>query len=150
MPRASIEEIGLAIAFDWARRGTCPRRQVGCLLLDEHNDTVGDGYNGPASGEPHCIDKPCPGAHLPSGTGLSQCEAIHAEANAILRCKDIRAIHTAYLTDSPCMDCVKLLLGTGCRRIVFARKYAPQHDAAEHLWRRAGREWIHILLGSGQ
>ncbi len=145
MPRASIDEVGVAVVFDWSRRGTCPRRQVGCLLVDANTDTLATGYNGPASGEPHCIDRPCPGASAASGSALDAYEAIHAEANAIMRCKDIRAIHTAYCTDSPCIHCIKLLLGTGCCRIVFARKYP--HEAAERLWKRAGREWVHLTIG---
>lgn len=144
MDRASIEETGLAVAAAWSRRGTCPRRRVGCLLVDERTNTLATGYNGPASGEPHCIDQPCPGAQAASGTSLDACEAIHAEANAIMRCSDVFAIHTAYCTDSPCIHCVKLLLGTSCRRIVFARKYP--HETAERLWRRSGREWIHITV----
>lgn len=144
MPRATREETGLAVAAAWSRRGTCPRRQVGCMLVDANNDTLATGYNGPASGRPHCIDEPCPGAHHRAGEGLDECEAIHAEANALLRCKDIHAIDTAYCTDSPCVHCVKLLLGTGCKRIVFFRKYP--HEAAELLWKAAGREWVQISV----
>lgn len=140
MTRPSRDDTGLLLALTLAQRGTCARRKVGCVLVDENFRIIGTGYNGPASGEPHCIEAPCAGAGLPSGTGLSVCEAIHAEANALIDCRDVRRIDTCYCTTSPCRDCVKLLLGTGCRRVVFIENYT--HTDAQDLWRRAGRQWI--------
>lgn len=142
MPRPTKEETGLEVALAWSRRATCPRRHVGCLLVDSSNRTLSTGYNGPPSGSPHCTEHPCPGAGLPSGSGLSLCEAIHAEANALLYCPDVRLIDTCYCTTAPCLDCVKLLLGTGCRRIVFAQPYV--HSEAEWRWQAAGRFWVHV------
>lgn len=85
----------------------------------------------------------CPGAFSESGTNLDGCEAIHAEQNALLQCKDVREIHTCYCTASPCVTCTKLLLNTGCMRIVFLEEYP--HPAAGELWTRAGREWIQLV-----
>ena len=139
--RPDHETIFLAQAVLSSQRGTCRRRKVGCVLVDRHNHVLSTGYNGGASGEPHCLDVPCAGADLPSGTGLSTCEAIHAEANALLQCKDVHAIVTAYVTASPCTDCVKLLLNTSCRRVVALKPYT--HDAASRArWERSGREWL--------
>ena len=138
--RPSRDDIGLMVALVWAQRGTCARRKVGCLLVDKDHRTLSTGYNGAASGASHCIDAPCAGAFKSSGTGLDLCEAIHAEANALLYCPDIRLIDTCYTTTSPCVSCVKLLLGTGCQRIVFIERYP--HLAAEEWWLRAGREWV--------
>lgn len=70
------------------------------------------------------------------------CESIHAEQNALLQCRDVYAIEVAYVTHSPCLTCVKLLLNTGCRRIVWSVDYPS--GGAEELWTRAGREWIQI------
>ena len=144
MTRPTRDETGLELICAWARRATCARRRVGCVLFDRDGFQVGEGYNGPAAGEPHCVDHPCPGAGLPSGTGLDACEAIHAEANALIRCRDVRAIHTCYVSASPCVGCVKLLMNTGCQRIVFAERYA-HNDAARDLWirSRADRSWVH-------
>lgn len=136
--RASLDDVGMRIAVAWSKRATCPRRSVGCVLFDSSGHQLSSGYNGPASGQPHCIDHPCPGATLPSGTGLSKCEAIHAEANALLRCSDVTKVHTAYVTTSPCLDCVKLLLNTGCRRIVFLEEYAHGADAKARWLRTNG------------
>lgn len=89
----------------------------------------------------------CTGAFSQSGTNLDGCEAIHAEQNALLQCKDVREIHTCYCTASPCITCVKLLLNTGCQRVVFLEEYP--HPAAGELWLRSGREWIQVELGTG-
>ena len=84
----------------------------------------------------------CSGATAPSGTNLDGCQAIHAEQNAMLQCRDVYAIHTCYVTASPCMTCCKLLLNTGCERIVYAEEYP--HSAAKDLWVGAGRLWEHL------
>ena len=145
--RPDRDQTGLALALIWGRRGTCARRKVGCVLFDVEGFQIGEGYNGPAAGEPHCIDHLCPGAQLPSGTGLDACEALHAEWNALSRCRDVRSIHTCYVSSSPCMTCCKMLMNTGCTRIVFAERYAHDQPARD-LWRRSrpGREWIHLPM----
>lgn len=139
--RPGINERFMAMAFVVSLGGTCRRRRVGCILVDEHKHVMATGFNGPAATMDHCLDAPCKGASLPSGTGLDMCHAIHAEANALMQCKDIHKIVTAYCTDSPCINCVKLLLNTSCQRIVFGRRYP--HDDAERLWLQAGRQWIY-------
>jgi dCMP deaminase len=129
----------LRMAFLCSERSTCPRRKVGCVLVNERGHVLATGYNGVPAGFKHCIDSPCPGANAEPGQGLEKCEAIHAEQNALLQCKNVYDIHTAYCTDSPCVTCVKLLLNTSCKRIVFMRRYP--HAASEELWTRAGRDW---------
>ena len=96
-----------------------------------------------AEGEPHCTERPCPGATLPSGSGLEICEAVHAEICALIRCPDPRRVHTCYATTAPCLHCVKILMNTGCRRVVYAEDY-PHVTAARLLWERAGREWVRL------
>ena len=86
----------------------------------------------------------CAGAWSPSGTNLDACQAIHAEQNALLQCRDIYQIHTAYVTASPCVTCCKLLLNTSCERIVFVEEYP--HSAARELWEGAGRLWEQLLV----
>lgn len=147
--RPPKEETWLHIAAEHAQQGTCARRACGCVLVDANGDAIGMGYNGPAAGQPHCIETPCPGATAAPGTGLDACEAIHAEANALLRCREPFAIDTAYVTASPCLGCVKLLLGTSCRRIVFIEPYAHDSEARQR-WLNAApsrlvpgpRAWI--------
>lgn len=142
--RMSVDEYFLRQAILASARGTCARRKVGCVLLNERRHVIATGYNGPASGDPHCIESPCEGARLPSGQGLDLCEAIHAEQNALLQCADVWAIHTAYCSAAPCITCVKLLRNTSCRRIVFATPYP--HYQSQSLWTRDGREWVHLPI----
>lgn len=144
-----------------ARRSTCLRRSVGCVLVNRRGQVLATGYNGVARGQPHCndevvtvldpddviglVDHPhaCGGAGSPSGTNLDACQAIHAEQNALLQCRDVEEIHTCYVTVSPCVTCTKLLLNTGCRRIVFIAPYA--HDAeSRRLWTTSDREWSQL------
>lgn len=139
--RVSIHETMMSVAAIMSRRSTCARRRVGCVLVDIDMHVLATGYNGVASGVTHCIDKACPGAKLPSGQGLNLCEAIHAEQNALLQCRDVRDIYTAYCTTAPCVTCTKLLLNTGCMRIIFFKDY-PHSEMSSKMWKDAGREWI--------
>lgn len=162
--RISRDEWGLELAKVTARRGTCCRRQVGCVLVDKDGHVLSTGYNGVAAGLPHCnaeeqlihLDRSieivypnaCAGAKAPSGTNLDACQAIHAEQNALLQCKDVREIHTCYVTCSPCVTCVKLLMNTGCQRIVFGELYP--HADAKNLWLLTrAREWLLFAGGNG-
>jgi dCMP deaminase len=110
--------------------------------MNKRHHIIGTGYNGVAAGLVHCIEKPCSGAMLPSGEGLDKCEAIHAEANAIMQCKDVFDIHTAFCTTAPCVHCVKLLMNTGCKRIIFFEDY-PMAEESKKLWQSTrGRDWL--------
>jgi len=137
--RPSKDVYFLKMAQLVATRSTCARRSVGCVLVDSIGRVLATGYNGRPRGFQHCNEhSPCAGATLPSGTGLDTCEAIHAETNALLQCSNVDRVETCYVTCSPCVSCVKLLLNTSCRRIVFAERYA--HDeVARELWERLNR-----------
>lgn len=140
--RPSHDDYFLAMATLVATRGTCARRKVGCIFTDKRNHVLATGYNGPPSGFPHCTDVHCGGASSPSGEGLDLCEAVHAEQNALIQCRDAYSIETCYCTASPCVTCVKLLLNTSCRRICFTEEYP--HEDAKRLWLVAGRKWEQI------
>ena len=146
--RPSRDQWAMEMAAITAGRSTCLRRHVGAVLLDPRGHVIATGYNGVAAGLKHCneyhtefsefIDA-CPGAKSPSGTNLDGCEAIHAEQNALLQCSNVHTISTCYATTSPCITCVKLLLNTSCRRIVFYEQYP--HIESQKLWEKANREW---------
>lgn len=138
MNRPGWDEYFLNIAQDVSLRGSCVRRKVGCVLVNSSKDIIATGYNGRAAGVVNCLDKPCVGANEPSGSGLEQCEAIHAEQNALMRCRDIREIETVYTTCSPCVFCVNLLTATAASRIVFLVEY-PHSEESKRRW---NREWI--------
>lgn len=153
--RSTRDQWAMQMALVTSKRSTCCRRNVGAVFLNERGHVLSTGYNGVAAGQPHCnthdpfsdvgFPHACSGAHAPSGTNLDGCQAIHAEQNALLQCKDVYAIDTAYVTASPCMTCTKLLLNTGCKRIVFLEEYP--HAEARHLWESAGRTWHHYKDG---
>ena len=126
-------------------RATCMRRAVGCVLVNLRGHVLSTGYNGRPSGAPHCnhigdifdstkIPYACESAFAKSGDALNGCDAIHAEQNALLQCRDVYAIHTCYTTTSPCITCVKLLLNTSCTRIVYHTPYEAQFDTVTRLW----------------
>lgn len=138
MTRPTPDQYFLSMAKLVATRGTCCRRQVGCVLVNSMNRVLSTGYNGRYAGAPHCNEGfPCEGADLPSGTGLDKCEALHAESSALLFCSNVYEIETCYVTVTPCIDCTKMLLNTSCQRIVAASIYP--HPAAGKLWQQAGR-----------
>lgn len=163
--KPSRDQWAMQLATVTAQRTTCLRRAVGCVLLNSRGHVLATGYNGVAAGLPHCnevvwVPNPptvkhefsdsetypnaCSGATAPSGTNLDACQAIHAEQNAMLQCRDVYAIHTCYVTTSPCVTCCKLLLNTGCERIVYVEEYP--HSAAKDLWVGAGRTWEHLSV----
>jgi dCMP deaminase len=127
------DRVFLNMARTLSELSTCPRRSVGCILVDSKYRVIGSGYNGAASGLPHCIDNPCKGASFQPGEGYEVCEAIHAEQNALLQCKDIDHIYACYTTTAPCIHCIKMLLNTTCKRIVFLDKH-PHDDLSRKLW----------------
>ena len=144
--RPSIQKVMMTIARTMSERSTCARRQVGCVLVNGRNHVLSTGYNGVPSGMRHCKgDQPCPGASLPSGTGLDACEALHAEQNALLQCKDVYDIAYVFCTTAPCVTCTKLLLNTSAKTIYFDESY-PHEAAARNLWLRAGRAWVKFVV----
>lgn len=142
MTRIDKHEYFLRMAELAALRGTCARRKVGCVLVDKNNHVLATGYNGVPQGDRHCIDNPCPGAAHKSGTGLSECQAVHAEQNALLQCHDVQAIQTAYCTASPCVTCMRMLANTGVRAIFYRETY-PHHEAFQ-LANRIGIDMVHL------
>lgn len=143
--RLSIDTVMLAIASCLAQRATCSKLAVGCVLVDRHNRIIGSGYNGVPRGIQHCIDKPCAGANAPKGADL--CQAVHAEQNALLTCKDPEQIYTCYTTHAPCLRCTKTLLNTSCTRIVYAN--SDYEETAKELWLSAMHVWQHLDIYTG-
>lgn len=136
MPRLSTIDYFLGIAHLVAQRSTCIRRQVGCVLVNDRNHILATGYNGVPAGFVHCTEMPCSGADCESGTGLDLCEAIHAEQNALLQCRNVYEIHTCYVTTFPCIHCIKMLLNTSTKTIIAAEGYP--HEQSKILWQKKG------------
>lgn len=111
--RPSWDDYFLGIALAVSQRGDCSRRQVGAVIVRDHR-IIATGYNGAPAGMVGCIAGGCPGLD-----GLVSCNAIHAEANAIIY-GDRWLMNGAdiYVTCLPCENCLKLISGAGIVRVV--------------------------------
>ena len=155
--RPDLHTFMMGIAQLASLRTTCIRRGVGCVLTNSRGHVLAVSYNGVASGLPHCNESyaltgadgsrqgfehphTCTGHNL--APGQDKCEAIHAEQNALIQCRDPFEIDTAYVTLSPCIPCMKLLLNTGCRRIIFLEEHS--NTEAKEIWEKAGRKWLKL------
>jgi dCMP deaminase len=135
--RPSIDEYYTRMVSLVATRGTCPRRQVGAVLVDNTGKLVATGYNGPPAGMDHCIDVPCPGTRDTPGDN-TRCVAVHAEANAVLQAASSRREpHTLYCSCTPCFSCAKLLITAGVKEIVAGVIYQGDLEGL-HLLDKAG------------
>lgn len=127
----SLDRRYLRMASIWAENSYCRRRQVGALIVKDKM-IISDGFNGTPSGfENVCEDE----------NGLTRPYVLHAEANAITkiaRSGNNADGATLYVTDSPCIECAKLIIQSGIRRVVYARQYRLT-DGLE-LLRQAGIE----------
>lgn len=161
MSRPDIDTYFMRMAALVATRSTCARRDVGCVLVNARSHVIATGYNGVAAGLLHCNEFDnqsstgypwaCEGAERPSGEGLDKCQAIHAEQNALLQCRDVYEIFSCYTTTLPCITCAKLFLNTGCQRIVYGETY-PHQAEVEKLMEARGIALIQHLrpLAKGQ
>lgn len=118
MPRIDVDKYFMDITKIVAQRSPCLSRQVGCVLVDSNNHILATGYNGPPRHQEHC--KTCIRKFT---NNLHLCRAIHAEQNALLQCKDVMQIDKAYITYSPCNTCMKMLLNTSCKEIIYLEDY---------------------------
>lgn len=127
-------KVMMEVAKVISQLSTCRRRSVGCVLLNRYGHIMSTGYNGVARGIPHCTERACPGVSMKSGTGLDVCQAIHAEQNALMQCRDIMQIDVVVVTTSPCMHCMKMLMNTSAAIILFEEAY--DYDALL-LWQES-------------
>ena len=130
-----LDERYLRMARIWAENSYCQRRQVGALVVKDKM-IISDGYNGTPTGfENICEDD----------AGLSKPYVLHAEANAITKLAKSSNNSdgaTIYITASPCIECAKLIIQAGIKRVVYGEKYRLT-DGIE-LLQRAGIEVIFI------
>lgn len=127
----------LRMAHIWAENSYCVRRKVGALLV-KNGTIISDGFNGTPSGfENICEDD----------NNVSKPYVLHAEANAITkiaRSSQNSDGATLYVTASPCIDCAKLIIQSGIRRVVYGEKYRLDDGVA--LLKRAGIETVYLDL----
>ncbi|NIV96160.1 hypothetical protein GWN42_26065, partial [candidate division KSB1 bacterium] len=135
-----------------ALRGSCQRRKVGAIVTDEHGFILATGYNGRAvPGVPDCNEEPCEGINAKSGEDLDRCMARHAEMSIVDQISDTSKMHDLYITTSPCVECVKNLLGTGLQNIYYWEGYTDQQrQLASYYWKRYRQKgrWQALTNGS--
>lgn len=126
-----FDERYLEMAAIWAKNSYCRRRQVGAILVKDRM-IISDGYNGTPSGfENNCEDE----------NGVTKPYVLHAEANAITKVAqsgNSSKNATLYVTASPCIECAKLIIQAGIKRVVYKDEYRLT-DGVD-LLRRAGIE----------
>lgn len=126
----------MLMAQIWAENSYCERRKVGALIVKDKM-IISDGYNGTPSGFENVCEE----------NNKTKPYVLHAEANAIT--KVARSFNssegaTLYVTSSPCIECAKLIIQAGIRRVVYAEEYHTL-DGIE-LLKRAGVEIEHLII----
>jgi len=127
----------LKMARIWAENSYCVRRQVGALIVKDKM-IISDGYNGTPSGFENICE---------NDMGITKPYVLHAEANAITKvAKSANNCDggTLYVTTSPCMECSKLIIQAGIKRVVFAEKY--HNTEGLDILSKVGVELVHLPL----
>ena len=139
--QAELDNRYLRMACIWSENSYCKRRQVGALIVKD-NMIISDGYNGTPSGfENICEDD----------NDVTFPYVLHAEANAITkiaRSGNNSQDSTLYVTDSPCIECAKLIIQAGIKRVVYKRAYRLT-DGVDLLL-KAGIEVEHLPMENEQ
>ena len=131
----------MRMATIWSENSYCARRKVGALIV-KNKMIISDGYNGtPAGFENICEDD----------NGVTKPYVLHAEANAITkiaRSGNSSEGATLYVTASPCIECAKLIIQAGIKRVVYAEKYRLEEGL--DLLRRAKIELVYLNLNENE
>lgn len=138
--QTTLDRRYLRMARIWSENSYCKRRQVGAILVKDKM-IISDGYNGTPSGFPNICEN-IEGVTLPY--------VLHAEANAITkvaRSNNSSEGSTLYVSTSPCMECSKLIIQAGIRRVVFSDLYRIT-DGID-LLRNAGIEVVYLPIDDG-
>jgi dCMP deaminase len=155
--RLSNDDYYLSLLPGVGARGTCMRRQVGAIIVDDRHRVLAMGFNGPPRGFPHCgttdTTAPataasrimplaswkaihCEGQKEAKGT-TNKCMSVHAEINALLTCHGTE--HTLYVSCTPCRNCALAIANTNIKRVVCLELYA---DDARHILDGAGIDLV--------
>ncbi|MDR0661392.1 MAG: dCMP deaminase family protein [Prevotellaceae bacterium] len=125
----------LQMAAIWAKNSYCVRRKVGALIVKDRM-IISDGYNGTPSGfENVCEDE----------SGKTKAYVLHAEANAITKVAQSNNSSkgaTLYVTSSPCMECAKLIIQAGIKRVVYCDEYHSTDGL--YLLKKVGIELLRL------
>ncbi len=147
--RLGWHEYFMSVAQLISQRATCTRGHIGAVIVRDHS-ILSTGYNGAPSGLPHCNDSNCRiyrSTH-PDGTVEENCvNTIHAEINAIAQAaKHGVSIQNSdiYITASPCIHCLKVLINVGINTIYYLKPYKIEH--IEELLRLSGIKLVQVTM----
>lgn len=149
IPRPAWAEYFMAIAKVISTRSTCSSRPVGCVITRQNRILV-TGYNGPPPGEPHCTERGRDGgifclrraAGVADADKQGRCPAIHAEENAVALAEKLGvplAGATAYVTLSPCGQCIARLARAGVAGVYYELRYESIDPARDEAWEDEAR-----------
>lgn len=137
--KTELDRRYMRMAFIWSENSYCQRRKVGALIVKDKM-IISDGFNGTPSGfENICEDE----------NNVTKPYVMHAEANAITKiaCSNNSSLGaTLYVTDAPCIECSKLIIQSGIKRVVYSRKYRLEDGL--NLLKRAGVDIEYLDLES--
>ena len=125
----------LRMARIWSENSYCQRRKVGALVV-KNKMIISDGYNGTPSGFENVCE---------TEDNVTKPYVLHAEANAITklaRSENNSDGATLYVTASPCIECAKLIIQAGIKRVVYGEKYRLEDGI--NLLKRAGIDVIYL------
>ncbi|MDR3269251.1 MAG: dCMP deaminase family protein [Tannerella sp.] len=132
-----VDKRYLRMARIWAENSYCKRRQVGALIVKDQM-IISDGYNGTPSGfENVCEDE----------NNVTKPYVLHAEANAITKVaasSNSSKGATIYITSSPCIECAKLIIQSGIKRVVYSEKYHAEEGTQLLLYADISVDYIDI------
>ena len=131
----------LRMAQIWSENSYCQRRKVGALIVKDKM-IISDGYNGTPSGFENCCE---------DANGRTFPYVLHAEANAITkvaRSHNSSEGSTLYVTSSPCLECAKLIIQAGIKRVVFSEYYRICEGI--ELLQKAGIETVYLPLENSE
>lgn len=135
--QAELDKRYIRMAMIWADNSYCERRKVGALIVKDKM-IISDGYNGTPSGfENVCEDE----------NNITKPYVLHAEANAITkiaRSNNSSDGATLYVTAAPCIECAKLIIQAGIKRVVYSEKYRLEDGI--NLLKRAGIDVLFISV----
>ena len=154
--RPSVDQYFMDMTHLVKARGTCPRRQVGAVIVKDKR-VLTTGYNGAPRNFAHPIDVGClrDELNIPKGMMADICPCLHAEQNAILQAATTGvSIEGAdlFCTTQPCTQCSRMLANCGIQRVVFEEEYPDQlatgilTTAGVELWKWDGRSKKAIKL----
>ena len=125
----------LRIAKEWGNLSYCQRKKVGAIIV-KNKMIISDGYNGTPSGFENCCE---------DEDNVSKPYVLHAEANAITkvaRSSNSSQGATLYVTASPCIECAKLIIQAGIKRVVYGENYRIMDGL--NLLKRAGIDVVFV------